>query len=196
MEQRLSKPNTAYLTLDSSSRLMLPKMLHVPMLPQDSWCISTQRWSHLLSSTAGVEHIWAAAQRGLLGGQRVADILNGLLPGRGQWSGGTSTHRAAADLWSRRCFYFTEAANICQLTANAQKRNYTCQLTRNRDVHFREASPLFKIKVIVSSLKSLQKLILDTHTFLFSSLVWIQGFIRLFVYPRRNDVFFFFFNLT
>lgn len=110
----------------------------------------TQPWSHLLSSAAaGVQHIWAAAQRRLLGGQRVTDVLDGFLPGRGQRSGGASTHRADR-LWSRRCFYFTaartETANICQLTATAQMRNYTCQLTLNGDVHFRKNIATFQIK--------------------------------------------------
>lgn len=130
------------------------------VFPADSGCVCDG--SHLLSSTsrstaAGVDQrICAAARRALLGGaQRMADVLDVLLPGRGQGSRGASTHRAAAaDLWwSRRCFYFTEAANICQLTPTAQKRNCTHQLTRNCDVHFRNASPLFKLKVIVSSLK-------------------------------------------
>lgn len=108
------------------------------------WCCpkQPQPWPHLVCSAAGVP-------RALLGRQRVADVLDGLLSGGGQWSGGTSTHRAHR-LWSRRCFYFTaarsETANICQLIATAQKRNYTRQLTLSGDTHFRKNSASFQIK--------------------------------------------------
>ncbi len=118
------------------------------MLPSErailGWCCpeQPQPWPHLVSSAAGVP-------RALLGGQRVADVLDGLLSGGGQWSGGASTHRAHR-LWSRRCFYFTaarsETTNICQLTATAQKRNYACQLTLSGVSHFRKNCASFQIK--------------------------------------------------
>lgn len=59
-----------------------------------AWLAAVVGSSHPLSGAAGVQHIWAAAQRALLGGQRVADVLDGFLAGRGQRSRGASTHRA------------------------------------------------------------------------------------------------------
>lgn len=87
---------------------------------------------HLVCGAAG-------DPRALLGGQRVADVLEGLLSGGGQWSGGTGTHRAGV--------FISQQHDPTQQTSVSwppPRRSGTTLVSG--DTHFRKNSASFQIK--------------------------------------------------